>query len=424
MREKIAEHYFREEKENFINNCTQCGRCARLCPVLEHTALRDVKPRQIQQAVMDFMADGVWSETVRIRAYACMECFKCVEDDCPNGLNPLLNNEIIKWLYTQQNPAKPSTSEPCSETDLTLDNRVLASIQVSPKDYQRIFTPTPIRPSRYVFFAGCNVYAQPEKLLTALDLLQQIDEDIAFLPGLDNCCGEVNLFEGQVKQYGERATSLVDRLAAYQPEAVIFWCATCHCRFETSLKGFLDWDFELLSLPQFFADRLDQLNLMESGIGKVTLHEACKAAFTGVDPDGARRILDAIPGVERIEMAHHGADTLCCGGGALPDFRESFEAIRDQRLLEMTETGAKMMVDVCHYCHHVFAPWETHYDIRMENYITLLGRAAGLERDDKYRRYRQLGDLERVMEDAADFIHASPFPRHVIESVLRKALIV
>ncbi len=74
--------------------------------------------------------------------------------------------------------------------------RVLASVQVSGSDYNKITTSGNKQSARYVFFAGCNVYFQPEKILNALDIMDAIGDDYTFLPGLDYCCGDSHLFMG------------------------------------------------------------------------------------------------------------------------------------------------------------------------------------------------------------------------------------
>ena len=109
-----------------------------------------------------------------MKAFACMECYKCVKKHCPKGLNPLLINEIIKWQYSLKGHAPITYTD---TKDQYAKQRVLASIQVVAEDYKRIFMPTNKKSARFVFFPGCNVYIQPEKVLEALDIMDIIGED-------------------------------------------------------------------------------------------------------------------------------------------------------------------------------------------------------------------------------------------------------
>jgi hypothetical protein len=88
------------------------------------------------------------------KAFACMECFKCTVGMCPENLNPMLINELIKGAYIKRNLA-PKAYEDAMEPES--DHRVLASIQVSASDYRKITTPSGKQKARYLFFPGCNV---------------------------------------------------------------------------------------------------------------------------------------------------------------------------------------------------------------------------------------------------------------------------
>ena len=88
-----------DEKSRFLDNCTQCGLCAKGCPILPYTDVSESSSRSIQKGVFDFMDHGIPNQRAYIKAFACMECFKCTEGMCPADLNPMLVNEIIKGEY-------------------------------------------------------------------------------------------------------------------------------------------------------------------------------------------------------------------------------------------------------------------------------------------------------------------------------------
>lgn len=46
----IPEHY-RRETQRYLENCTQCGLCARGCPILPHTDVAEFSSREIQTSV-------------------------------------------------------------------------------------------------------------------------------------------------------------------------------------------------------------------------------------------------------------------------------------------------------------------------------------------------------------------------------------
>ena len=416
MRKKLQQFYT-EEKKRIIDKCKECGVCAKKCPIIRHTDLKNISPKDIQIQIKTYLQDEKPHKTAFTRAFSCMECFKCVDNCCPEGLNPLLVNEIIKWEYRNNKIVETPYGDPRAADS---SHRVIASIQLTPDEYHKITTPSKNDRARYVFFAGCNVYFQPEKLLICLDLMDLVEGDCAFVPGLDYCCGNVHIFYGSIGKAQKTSRRLVEKLSAYKPEAVIFWCPTCLCRFEKTISVTAELPFTMMSYPQFLAKHMEDLPFKNQIRKTVTLHEACKAAFTGVDLTGTREILQHIPGVNLVEMPRHGKNTVCCGSGAEDHFQNSFEAIRDDRMMEASQTKADVLVDVCHHCHSVFVDKEDGYNYSVKNYVSLVAEALGIEREDTFKKYRQMRNLDTLLEDIGKKIDTSPFTREEIVEALKK----
>ncbi len=411
----IPDHY-RQETRRYLENCTRCGLCARDCPILPYTDAGAIAPSEIQTGVFDSMATGDISPPARTKALACMGCFKCTTGMCPEDLNPMLVNETIKGMSIARGLASRCLGDARTAASA---HRVLASILVDRHEYERITTASGKTRARFVFFPGCNVYFQPGKILAALDVIDAVGDDYAFLPGLDHCCGERFFFQGQIAEGARRAAALAATLAAFRPDAVVLWCPTCQCRFAQTLSAAMDIPFEVLSFPQYLATRMDRLPLGPAAAGPVTLHEACKSAFTGVDRTGARDVLRQLPGVMLREMARHGPDTVCCGSGAVCWYPESSDRVRTERLREAARTGASRLVTVCHYCSQTFAADAHHHDFEVVSYIDLVAAAMGRPRENKFMPYVRWADPERILADAGARIAASPFSRERIREVIQ-----
>jgi heterodisulfide reductase subunit D len=412
----IREHYVKE-KQHFLEKCTRCGLCAKECPILPYTNVSEISSQDIQKGVFDFIESGTPNQWAYTKAFACMECFKCTAGMCPEDLNPMLVNELIKSQYISKGLANKAYSD-ARQPDSA--HRVLASVQVSGAEYNRITTSSRQQSAPYVFFPGCNVYFQPEKILNAMDIMDAIGNDYAFLPGLDYCCGDSLLFVGEIEEGIKRAEELVSAIDGFQPEAVVFWCPTCQCRFDKSIVPAMDIPFKIVSFPQYLAANMSKLPLTRAAAGIVTLHEACKSAYTGVDRDGPREVLRQLPGVTLREMEHHGQETVCCGSGAICWFPESCAQIRKKRLQDAAQTGARRLVTVCHYCNQTFAAEGSKYDFIVTNYVNLVAEALGIPRNDKFMQYTQWGNLDLIVKDAGDPIAESPFDRERIIEVLQE----
>ena len=412
--------YYENEKRRFLENCIQCGLCAQECPILSYTEIAEQDSSEIQTGVFEFVGGGIPNQSAYTKAFACMECFKCTADVCPQDLNPMLINEIIKRDYISKGMADRAYGD-AALPDST--HRVLASVLVSASEYQKITNPSRKKRARFVFFPGCNVYFQPEKILNALDIMDAIGDEYAFIPGLDHCCGDGLMFLGDISEGGRRAEDLISTLSTYQPEAVILWCPTCHCHFDNSITKALDVPFKVLSFPQYLAENMQKLEFSDAAAGTVTLHEPCKSAYTGVDLNGARDVLRQLPGVTLLEMSHHGKDTRCCGSGAICWYPQSAYQVREERLKEAAQTGADRLVAVCHYCNQTFAAEEQRYNFKVTNYVSLVAEALNIKRDDKFKKYSSWKDLERIMSDAAENIAGSSFEREHIIEVLKNVFI-
>ncbi len=383
---------------------------------MEQLDFGELTPNEVQAEVRAYLAGGDPTEAVFRRAFSCMGCYGCCEGTCPQGLDVMHVIELVKTLHRRQGLEATAYTP---GRDPAAPQRVLAGIQVTPEDYGRVFTASPRGPARTVFFPGCNVYIQPARLLEALDLLALVGEDVAFVPGLDHCCGDTPFFMGDRDEGLHAADDLVAAIMAYEPETVVFWCPTCLCRFHANGALTHPLPFAAVSLAQFLTARSDRLSFAEPFSARATLHEACKAAFTGLDREGPRALLAGVAGLELVEMPRSGPETVCCGSGAFTWFPSIGAEVRDARLEEARRTGADMLIDVCHYCHHIFLPDAGRFDIVVENWIHVLARAAGVARNDDYATWRTRGDPESILAHAHDAIAASPFDHETIAAAVR-----
>ncbi len=410
--------YYEEEKQRTINACIACGDCVRVCPAASKIdSLNTIAPEEVQQSVIDFLNTGIPTRTVFDRAFSCMQCWTCTEDCCPVGLDPQLINETIKWEYRRNGIKEHPYSDPQEPVST---QRVIASILASPSDFERMCTPKGNADSRYIFFPGCNVYWQPDKLLSALDIFDQITTDYAYVPGGDYCCGNIHLTYGAIEKADSAMTELTAKLSSYDVETVVFWCSNCYIRYLKTLPHFQKIPLRVITFTEFVAENLDKLKFTQAIPKTVTLHEICKMGILGLEIDAPRNILKSIPGINLVEIPRHGFDTICCGSMLGDYFPNTFERWRADRLTEAEQTGAEVLVDICHACHEAFVNEEGRYNYSIANYITLVAEATGIPREDRYKKYKQWGNVDRIIADVKDGIEKSPYSRDIIVEALRK----
>ncbi len=143
-------------------------------------------------------------------------------------------------------------------------------------------------------------------------------------------------------------------------------------------------------------EHISQVIAREVRAGKIKFNPAEKGSvYTYHDPcylgrhnqiyDEPREVLDAIPGLQRVEMKRSRDRSFCCGGGGLMLFYEPQEDQRMgvKRVQMAAEAGANVMVTACPFCM-----------VNVEDAI----KVAGLEGKMSVIDLTELVDRQRVVE--------------------------
>jgi Fe-S oxidoreductase len=119
----------------------------------------------------------------------------------------------------------------------------------------------------------------------------------------------------------------------------------------------LDISYPVRHYTEYLAERLDQLKplLKKEVKAKVAYHDPCYLGRANGIYDQPRLILQAIPGVEIVEMAHNYKNSLCCGGGGGGMWLDGFQwekahvRLSEWRVSEALATGAEILAVACPY---------------------------------------------------------------------------
>lgn len=113
--------------------------------------------------------------------------------------------------------------------------------------------------------------------------------------------------------------------------------------------------FEALHYTQLLAPLVDRITWQRELNYRVTFHDPCYLGRHNGEYDAPRTLLNAIPGVELVEMARCRENGYCCGGGGggmwLDGFTRDYtsERLSERRVREAAATGADMLVVCCPY---------------------------------------------------------------------------
>ena len=95
-----------------------------------------------------------------------------------------------------------------------------------------------------------------------------------------------------------------------------------------------------------------KFNPIENGDDVYTYHDPCYLGRHNQIYDDPRNVLDAIPGLKRVEMSRSRDRSFCCGGGGLMMFYEPKEDVRMgvKRVQMAADAGANVIVTACPFC--------------------------------------------------------------------------
>jgi Fe-S oxidoreductase len=113
--------------------------------------------------------------------------------------------------------------------------------------------------------------------------------------------------------------------------------------------------FDALHYTQLLAPLVSGLSWRKELPLRVTFHDPCYLGRTHGEYDAPRALLQAIPGLELIEMDRCRENAYCCGGGGggmwLDSFTREFtsERLAERRVREAAATGADVFAVCCPY---------------------------------------------------------------------------
>src|SRR6202021_143646 len=144
-----------------------------------------------------------------------------------------------------------------------------------------------------------------------------------------HCCGVVQLRPGDIGMSGRMASSTMEKLSPSRSGEVISWCPSCYVHFTELTLPTIERQggsrpFEMTPFMRFLDGRLAQLkpHLQRRVEMRVALHRHPGAA--GV-MEAAAEILQAIPGVELVDLKQPAVGLQSFNVGVLPAFKRELQ---------------------------------------------------------------------------------------------------
>ncbi|HUS75919.1 MAG TPA: (Fe-S)-binding protein [Methanothrix sp.] len=282
-----------------INQCVRCGTCRTFCPVFEESGWESANTRG-RIMILKGLTCGLQPDLQVLDSLnTCTTCGICTEN-CPAGMNP---PEMIESARRQLVSMGVMTRE---QADLSKNIFESGNTFGESSDRLSWLTDRSLLPKKadYVYFVGCmNSYRYTETAANTFALLSRFGATM--LPA-EQCCGSPLLRTGfDARRFVDENCRQIAEIGA---GTVITGCAGCY----TTLKENYPKDFRVLSVPEFLAERISELEIKPLDL-TVTYHDPCHLGRHNQIYEQPRQVIEAICRLE--EMKANRKDARCCGGG-------------------------------------------------------------------------------------------------------------
>jgi Fe-S oxidoreductase len=337
-KEKGEKQTFEVDRRS-VYKCVQCGTCRSVCPVFEVVGWESANTRGRMLIIKSLLEGRTPSEDVLSSLNSCTTCGICAAK-CPAEVNP---PEVIEAARAQLVKCGIKT-----EAQEKLKSAVLTCGNSFGETKDRMHWLSEIERSKhpeksdYIYFVGCfDSYRYPEFAKKTFKVLQRFG--VTLLPD-EQCCASPLLrmgFKDEAEKVMEHNLEQIRKIGAH---TIITSCAGCYTTFKNSYPE----EFQVISLPEFLAENLDELKLKKLDL-TVTYHDPCHLGRQNKIYDAPRKVIQAICALK--EMKNIKEDSHCCGGGGgvrigSPDL--SLELARN-RLKDAPE-GVDYIVTSCPLC--------------------------------------------------------------------------
>ena len=407
-----ADNYLASERQLFLDRCTACGRCVEACPMTPHLVQEKVPSSSVAAGLLELLR-GRGNAAGEAFAGACCGTGRC-RDVCPEGLSPYNLTRLAK-IALQQSKVAADNEQPRRPRSQFKLMALSQALQIPNREARWFRGRPPVGvQAETVFYLGCNVLRTPHIALNAMEILDRMGVDFRAVGSGGNCCGSPQFREGDFRAADAVAANTFRNFAAFSPKEVVTWCPTCHLHFNDFGAAHLKPPFRIVHFTRFLVERLDRIKdfVLQPVPARVVIDEHSALDHEHSPVEDVKSILRLIPGIELVEIPQPAYGYHC-----FAVTNASAKAEVSEALLEgAAAAGVDYLVTLYHSCHRELVLSEQRYPFQVVNFTSLLARAMGAEHEDLYRRYKLMGNPERILEEVLSTVGDNGHP---IEEIRR-----
>lgn len=337
--------------------CLECGNCSGICPfgyLMLYPPSRMIAILRADRFNKLLETDTVWM---------CVSCYACTAA-CPSkipltpGLMTSIKEELLlagnvpaelhTALQNSQRYGNPLGESPRKRADWT------TGIQPEVRIMARVRQPVDV-----LWFVGdyASFHPRVQSATKALArVLNALGVDFGILGPDESSDGDSQRLAGERGLFEMLAEKNGKVFSKYQFNQIITTDPHAYNAIKNEYPA-LGISYPVQHYTEYLAERIPQLKLlMKQQIrSKVTYHDPCYLGRANGIFDPPRALMESIPGVELVEMAHSRTNSLCCGGGGGGMWLDGFQwekahvRLSEWRVREAMSAGADTLAVACPY---------------------------------------------------------------------------
>jgi Fe-S oxidoreductase len=329
--------------------CFQCGLCDTVCPWnrVRQFSIRKII-REATFGLTEIEGEDIWR---------CTTCGRC-SDRCPRGVKQIEVGVSLRRIASEYEvfPASVKSAR-TARASLISEGNPLQFDRNKRGDWAKDLGIKPFTEDmEALYFVGCYLSFDPrmKKIATATaNILKKAGVNFGILGAKESCCGESIRKIGSEDVFQSLAKENIKTFIDNGVKKIIVSSPHCYHTFKNEYPEFMV-NFEVVHITQYLSELIEtgRLELTGEFGKKVTYHDPCYLGRHNKIYDEPRNVLKAVSGLELVEMADWGKDSLCCGGGGGRIWMDTpkEERFSDLRLVQAKEAGAQVLATACPYC--------------------------------------------------------------------------